>query len=206
MDMTDERAEYLATGSGDPADRERLDAILGILREDTTWSEPPPEVSDRVITAISDLANERRAPRRSRTWAYVAAVVGTAALVALVLGLTDVIGAPDEQIVAMEGTEIEASAGGEAALRSTGSGWWIRLEVSGLTPADPGTYYEGWMWNDEGEGVSIGTFHLRGGEEPVILWSGVDPADYPAIWITREPEDGDPGVSDQVVMRGRIEG
>jgi hypothetical protein len=62
------------------------------------------------------------------------------------------------------------------------------------------------MWNDEGEGVSIGTFHLRGGEEPVILWSGVDPADYPAIWVTREPEDGDPGASDQVVMRGRIEG
>ena len=26
--MTDERAEYLATGSGDPADRERLHEIL----------------------------------------------------------------------------------------------------------------------------------------------------------------------------------
>lgn len=204
--MTDERAEYLATGSRDPADRGRLDEILALMREDTTWAEPQPEVGDRVIAAIAGMADESPAPRRRRVGAYAAAVVGIAAVTALVLGLAGVFDAPDEQLVAMEGTEIETSAVGEAALRPTGSGWWIRLEVAGLPAADPGTYYEGWMWNDEGEGVSIGTFHLRGGEEPVILWSGVDPADYPAIWVTREPEDGDPGASDQVVMRGRIEG
>ncbi|HEY6634555.1 MAG TPA: anti-sigma factor, partial [Acidimicrobiia bacterium] len=144
--------------------------------------------------------------RQRRVRVYVASAVGIAALVALILGLSGALGGPEDQIVALEGTEIETSASGEAALRPTGSGWWIRLEVAGLPAADPGTYYEGWMWNDQGEGVSIGTFHLRGGEEPVILWSGVDPAEYPAIWVTREPEDGDPGASDQVVMRGRIDG
>ena len=31
----------------------------------------------------------------------------------------------------------------------------------------------------------------------------LDPADYPAIWVTLEEEDGDPAASEQVVMRGR---
>jgi hypothetical protein len=51
--------------------------------------------------------------------------------------------------------------------------------------------------------VSIGTFHLRGDPEPIVLWSGVDPASYPAIWVTLEDEDGDPSASESVVMRGR---
>jgi hypothetical protein len=37
----------------------------------------------------------------------------------------------------------------------------------------------------------------------VVLWSGVDPEDYPAIWVTLEDEDGDPTASDRVVMKGR---
>jgi hypothetical protein len=33
----------------------------------------------------------------------------------------------------------------------------------------------------------------------------VDPADYPAIWVTLETEDGDPAASDRIVMWGRPE-
>jgi hypothetical protein len=62
------------------------------------------------------------------------------------------------------------------------------------------------VWSDDGEGVSIGTFHLRGDEMPIVLWSGVPLADYPEIWVTLESEADGPEASDQIVMTGRIPG
>lgn len=204
--MTDERAEYLATGSGsEPPDKERLELIRHILADETTWSEPPPEVADQLIAAIGASASrdvehisaKRRAPLVAAT------VVGVAAVVILIAGLMGVFAAPAEDVIAIQGTELQPGASGEAAIREADAGWWIRLDVEDLPAAGTGTYYEGWVWNDDGEGVSIGTFHLRGGDESVVLWSGVDPDDYPAIWVTLEDEDGDPSASDRIVMRGR---
>ena len=206
--MPDERADYLATGSGaDPEDRERLDRIRDILADETTWSEPPPEVADRLIAAIGAAQSDQaeRLPARRRGPLVAAAVVGVAAIVVLIAGLMGVFSTPVEEVVAIQGTDLQPDASGEAAIRETDAGWWIRLDVDDLPAANEGTYYEGWVWNDDGEGVSIGTFHLRGGDGPIVLWSGVDPADYPAIWVTLEDEDGDPSASDHVVMRGRPE-
>lgn len=207
--MSDERAEYLASAKGpEPADRDRLDLIREILGLDATWAEPPPEVSDRLLAAMgAGSALEVASSSPSRRWVRAfAAALGSAAIVILVAGLLGVFSSPDEQVVAIAGTDLEPDASGQAAIRETESGWWIRLDVDQLPAADRGTYYEGWVWNDDGEGVSIGTFHLRGGSESVVLWSGVDPADYPAIWVTLENEDGDPSASDHVVMRGRPAG
>lgn len=205
--MSDERAEYLASAAGPgPSDRERLDQIREILGRDATWSEPPPEVADRLLAAIGarKSPNGRAKPEPARRWVWpAAALVATAAAVIAVMGLLGVFSAPDEQVVAISGTELEPEATGQVAIRETESGWWIRLDVDDLPAAEAGTYYEGWVWNDDGEGVSIGTFHFRGGERSVVLWSGVDPEDYPAIWVTLEDEDGDPAASDRVVMRGR---
>lgn len=206
--MSEERAQYLATRSGpEPDDKERLDLIRNILGDETTWSEPPPEVADRLIAAIgaekrsSNVEPMRHKSRRRPLVA--AAAVGVAAVIILVAGLLGVFSTPDQQTVAIQGTDLQPGAMGEAAIRETDAGWWIRLQLADLPAADEGTYYEGWVWNDDGEGVSIGTFHLRGGEESVELWSGVDPADYPAIWVTLEDEDGDPAASDRIVMWGR---
>ena len=188
-----------------PPDAERLDLIRDVLGRHATWAEPPPEVADRLLAAI-EAERPPMEPERasSRRWlGMTAAVVGVAAVTIVVAGLTGAFSSPDEQIVVIAGTELEPTASGEAAIREAESGWWIRLEVEDLPPAEVGTYYEGWVWNDQGDGVSIGTFHLRGDAEPVVLWSGVDPADYPAIWVTLEEEDGDPAASEQVVMRGR---
>jgi len=133
-------------------------------------------------------------------------MAAAAAVVIAVIGLFAALDGETEEIVmAVEGTELEAEASGRATLVPTGDGWSIRLEVNDLPAAEPGSYYEGWMWNDEGQGVSIGTFHLRGGGETVILWSGVSPDDYPSIWVTHEDEDGDPSASDRVVLRGRLQ-
>jgi hypothetical protein len=163
-------------------------------------------VVDGLLAAVgaanTDLDSPPVAPPR---WPLVAAVLGSAAaVVALMLATVSVLDSVDETVVAMTGTDLEAAAVGRADLRPTGCGWWIRLDVNGLPPAPEGSFYEGWVWSDDGEGVSIGTFHLRGGDSPVVLWSGVEMADYPSIWITMENEGDGPEASGLVVMTGRM--
>lgn len=206
--MTDEIAEYLASGSVErPEGADRLDRVRRLLGDEATWSEAPHEVEERVLDSIITESRAMARPTNftsGRRSMMTVAVIGAAAVVALALGLLGVFERPDETVVAMQGTDLEATATGVATLRPNDSGWWIRLDVDGLPAAAAGTYYEGWVWSDDGEGVSVGTFHLRGGGSPVTLWSGVDPADYPSLWVTLEDEDGDPSASDRVVMRGRI--
>src|SRR5438034_38664 len=67
----------------------------------------------------------------------------------------------------------------------------------------PGYYYQAGMTGPRGL-VTIGTFHLRGGPGTVELWSAVNLADYPTITVTREPEDGDPASSGQVVLTSHL--
>jgi hypothetical protein len=202
--MNDERARYLESGSGaEPPDRERLDGLRDILSGDPVWSDPPPEVVGQVTTEIA--AGARPNVRRRPAWLGVAVVL-SALLVAVLAAAVGLFSEDRTSTVAMSGTELQTTARGEALIRTTGAGWWIRLELDGLPPAPEGSYYEGWMWNEGGHGVSLGTFHFHSDDEPVILWSGVDPAVYPSIWITLEAEDGDPAASQRVVMRGRIEG
>lgn len=205
----DSRVEYLASGSGSPPrDHERLDLIREVLGEAATWAEPPQQVADGILAAVAHdhtglVGDAPLVPQRR--WPVVAAVVGSAAaVVALVFSTISVLDTESETVLAMTGTEIESGASGQATVRPTDAGWWIRLDVRGLPPAPQGTYYEGWVWSDEGDGVSIGTFHLRGGEDPVILWSGVEMADYPSIWVTLENEDEGPETSDLVVLTGRM--
>lgn len=205
--MSDERAQYLASASGPPPeDQESLDLIRDILGLEATWSEPPPDVADRLLAAIGSDRGVAAVEtvRTTRPWGWAAAaVLGAAALVLALAGLLGVLAPADEQVVTIAGTDLQPEATGQAAIREAEAGWWIRLDIDDLPAADTGTYYEGWVWNDEGEGVSIGTFHMRGETEEVVLWSGVDPADYPAIWVTLEDEDGDPSASDRIVMWGK---
>ncbi|MEX1135231.1 MAG: anti-sigma factor, partial [Acidimicrobiia bacterium] len=128
-----------------------------------------------------------------------------AAIVLLVIGVVSVFDEPiAETVVAMTGTDLAPAAAGVASLRPTPSGWYIRLDVSGLPAAPEGTYYQGWVWSDD-EGVSIGTFHLRDGDDAVVLWSGVDVAEYPAISVTLEDEGAGPEASERIMMKGRFE-
>lgn len=209
MASDETRAQYLASGSGDaPRDCERLDLIRGVLASEATWVEPPPSVVDALLAAVghqSPGSTDGAVGAAPARWPLVVAAVGAlAAAMALVFATISVIDAQQQTVVAMEGTELELGAGGQAAVRPTGSGWWIRLDLKGLPPAPEGSFYEGWVWSDEGDGVSIGTFHLRGGDAPVVLWSGVEMADYPSIWVTLEKEDEGAEASDLVIMTGRM--
>lgn len=209
MGSDDIRADYLATGTGEsPADRERLDLIRGVLAQSAAWEEPPEGVVDGLLATIAReghaLPVELTAPPRRRPW--LLAGVAVAAVAVLVVGISSMFDEPiDETVVAMSGTDLAPIAAGTASLRPTPSGWYIRLDVSGLPPAPEGSYYEGWVWNEEEGGVSIGTFHYRSGADSVVLWSGVDVAEYPGISVTLEAEGEGPEASDQIVMNGRVE-
>ena len=67
-----------------------------------------------------------------------------------------------------------------------GAGYAIRLDMAGLPPAAEGEFYEGWLRADDGEMVSVGTFHMRSGDSDVVLWSGVRIAEYHTLIVTEE--------------------
>jgi hypothetical protein len=58
--------------------------------------------------------------------------------------------------------------------------------------------------SDDGDLVSIGTFHLRGGAAMVTLWSGVPLEDYPTLTVTLQREGAGTDSSGEVVLRGSL--
>ncbi len=131
--------------------------------------------------------------------AAAAAVVGTVAVVTLT-GDDE----PESTLVALTGTEVEPAASGSAEITSTPSGFEIVLDISGLPPAPANAYYQGWLRNDSGA-VTIGTFHGRQGTDDIVLWSGVDTADFPTLTVTLQQIGGGAESSGVVVLRGEID-
>lgn len=192
-----------------------LAAIRAEPRQPTPDVAPPPEPEPRAVPAppagpevpptgappVVPLEGRRRA-RRWRVLAAAAAfVVVVGAVGAVVVSLRGDDGAARE--VALAGTELAPGATAEAMVEEVGSGVAIELDVSGLEPAPPGTYYQAWLRNDD-RAVTIGTFHLRGGDEVVELWAGIDLDEYPMLTVTIEPEDADQASSGQVVLAGEV--
>lgn len=204
MTERDKRAEYLESGSGEVEGSVNLDRVRRTLRDPVTWGRPPQSVGDGVLAEIQAEAGALRpaGPRPGWPRLFGAAAALLIVLTASILALSSLGGG---QTVTLSGTELEPAASGIAVLDATGSGWSIRLDISELPPAEDGYYYEGWVWNDRGEGVSIGTFHLRSGSQTIDLWAGVDVAEYPSIWISRQSEGGGAEVSDEIVMRGKLD-
>lgn len=198
MSTDDRHAAYLSDPEGHPSGQSKsLDDLRVTLAGKDTWANPPHDVEVSVVAGIRSGSVDGETGR-TMAWRWLAV-----AATALILGVSLVVLWPTSTEVVMAGTGIQPEATGVALLDPTGAGWAIRLDVR-LPPAEPGFYYEGWVWNDDGEGVSIGTFHLRDAK-PVTLWSGVDLNEYPSIWVSLQKEGDGPTLSDQVVMRGRFE-
>lgn len=169
--------------------------VRAVLADAGTWAEPPSGLF-RGVTA------KARRPKERMHSVWIAAALALV-LVGLVL-VMEPAGTSDEGlIIAMNGTPLAPRAVGTAQLREAASGWYIRLEIEGLPPAPEDEYYQGWLWGD-GQGVSIGTFHMRNGPEPVGLWSGVSPEGFPVVKVTLQNVGGEPSPSDRVVMEGLV--
>ena len=171
---------------------DRSERARELLASDAVWAESP-DVLDDVLAEIEP-------PRRQiPSWQWIAAA---AAVVAVVGVGSVVIDRPDPPDFTLAGTELAPAAEADVRVVETPAGVVLRLEIAGLDPAAPGSYYQGWVLSDDAA-VSVGTFHMRGGDGSVAFWSGVDPADYPELIITRQDEMAGPARSDQVVMTGR---
>ena len=105
--------------------------------------------------------------------------------------------------IALAGTDLAPGASADARLIDTDAGVVVLLDVRDLPPAPEGFYYQGWVRNAD-EGVTIGTFHMRGGDNEIELWSGVPLEDYPVITVTLQREGDGPASSGDVVLRGEI--
>jgi hypothetical protein len=106
--------------------------------------------------------------------------------------------------VALAGTENMPDASATVDLRNEPSGISVTLNVSGLPPAPDGTFYEAWLVSEELGKVSAGTFHIRQPQEDIQLWLGVDPANYDAFTVTRQPTQGGTLADGVVMLRGEI--
>lgn len=179
-----------------------------VLRQGAVWADVPDDLEQRVLAAAlqpsgppgQPPAQPRRLLRLSRRRVVLAAAAALAVLAGI--GLLVVQG-DDYGHLELAGTPLAARAHADVELADTPSGAEIRLDVSGLPPAAPGTYYEGWLTGDRGW-ISIGTFHLHRGTKNVVLWSGVELADYPVIAVTVQNEGGGAKSSGRVVLRGEI--
>lgn len=199
-----------------------LDAVAPTLRDEAVWVEPPAGLADSIVAAVAaERAVAPRPPvvampstqprtsvrrRRSRaTWWIGAAAAAAVAALAVGVVVTRGDGETEEQF-SIAGTELDSDAAATAELTDLPNGVAIKLDISDLDPAPEGFYYQGWVRSEAGETVTIGTFHMRGGDGTVTLWSGVDVADYPTLTVTLQEEDAGPESSGQVVLRGSIVG
>jgi Anti-sigma-K factor rskA len=219
----DEFADFLDRGRG-TADRggASTDGPAGRLRDlladESVWAEPAPGGVDDLLAAIgaesagrptagAGLAPppaRRGAPRRRALIALsaAAAVVVVAGAIGIVARLGDDGGGREFDVA---GTELAPEASAVATVDEVGSGVAIELDVSDLPPAEPGTYYQGWVKGDEGL-VTVGTFHMRGGDDTIELWSGVPLDRYPTLTVTLQDEGGGQESSGRVVLTGEIGG
>ena len=204
---SDDQLSYLETGeprSTDAPDRVRL--LRDVLRDANTWSQPPSGLYEEISRGFAGppAGGEDAKQRRIQPSLGIAAAL-LLALIGLLLASSE--SAPEEAGGggAGSGTGLAPEAAGTLLLRETPSGWYLRLDVSGLPPAPVGSYYEGWLSRDA-NAVSVGTFHMRNGAEPVALWSGVIPGEYPFFMVALQDEGGGPAASELVMLGAAVDG
>lgn len=160
------------------------------LRDPMLWEDPPDDLGERVVVA---LRSEPRRPRGFGLWLWAGAA---AAVLILTASLLAFLHRPDwtiELVAGADGPNASAVVSGW----NTGAGTRMVLDTSGLPGPGRDAYYEVWMTARDGDHISAGTFSDPG---QVTVTAGVRRSDYPRIWVTREPDDGDPAPSRAVVL------
>jgi hypothetical protein len=223
--------EELSDRVDDPDDERAVAAFLDtlgpVLRDPAVWVEPPPGLGESIVAAIAAERGAEAAPaplltavpaaapagpagsptrrRRSSRAMWWVAAAAAAALVALIVGvvLTQDEGT-EEGGLRLAGTELAPGAEATADVSELDAGVAITLDIHDLPPAPDGFYYQGWVRSPETEPVSVGTFHMRGGDGTVTLWSGVDLATHPVLTITLQREGGGAESSGKAVLRGSL--
>jgi hypothetical protein len=177
-------------------------AVTRLLDDPAVWAEVSPGLRDRTLAAAAG-----RSARRARPGRALLAVAAAVTVLGLMVagGLHWARGTDDGGVtVALAGTDGAPGATATAELRDEPAGVSVVLEVHGLPPAPPGSFYEVWLVDAAGTTgkVSAGTFHRRGDQDRITLWLGVDLDRYDAITVTRQPTAGGTTADGVVVLRG----
>lgn len=222
--MTDDERTDDAAGNAEPSALDRM------LADPAVWEEVDPALEDRIVAAIAAEVDavvddapvapadgDRESSTRSTSTSNVTSIstarrwggpvaAGIAAALVLLIGFVVVTGdrTSFDHEVAMSGTDLAPGASADLAIEATPNGTRLVLDVTGLPPAPDGQVYEAWMRQDADVGVSAGTFHMRGGDGDLELWSGVLIEDYPLVTVTLQDE-ADTTSSGRVVLRALIE-
>ena len=181
---------------------------VGSLASEVPLSVEPPDGLERRALEHAGVTG----PRRSRTATVLVPALGVATVVLGVLGINwrsqadrmrEDLGPVGQtmQLVRLQGDSVPPED--VELVRYGGAGY--RVEMDGaIAPAPDGFYYELWMVGASGR-VSCGTF-VSGDADTVHHFPvGVDPADYPYLQITLEPEDGDESMNGTVLWEGRLD-
>jgi hypothetical protein len=102
-------------------------------------------------------------------------------------------------------TALAPEAGGEVRVEEISENFQVELEVWGMPKLKEDEYYEMWYYAEDGGRISCGTFRVEPeGRTTVNLTAPASARVYPEIEITREPDDGDPSVSGEEVLEGKL--
>lgn len=166
-----------------------------------TAASPPPELKDWVLARARNEKHHTPAGWR-KPWLLAAAALLMVALLSFGI-LRTVTDTPDG--LALTATSAAPEAGGELRGEQIGDNLKVELEAWGLPDPKDGGYYEMWYAKAGGERISCGTFSARpDGSASVSMSAPVSAVAYPEIEITQEPDDGDPGPSGKVVLKGSL--
>ena len=80
----------------------------------------------------------------------------------------------------------------------------MRISVRDLEPTPDG-YYQLWISRDPNHRIAIGAFQASA-DGTIEANAALPPLDeaWKAVWLTREPADGDPGWTQDWVVKGKF--
>ena len=181
------------------SDLDELRSADGLLRAASAG--PPPELKDWVLARAR---NERRRATGSRWRVWVPVAAALLVVAPLSFGVLRAITDPSDAL-ALTATGAAPQAGGELRGEQIGDNLKVELDAWGLPRPEDGGYYEMWYAKADGGRVSCGTFTVQqDGSATVSMSAPVSSVAYPEVEVTREPNDGDPGSSGKVVLRGAL--
>lgn len=210
MNCQQHQAEYIADASNAAFDRHLatcstcrravpfLDATRVCLADPVLWEPPPTDGVDRLLASISG-ATAANVPTHRRRW-FVPIYAASAVVLLVVAATTIAILRPTDD------ADWEVSLAAEAAFPDavasiegwdTDTGTRMRITIDGIDDVADEGFYELWMTSPDGQHISAGTFRSAG---TIDTWSGVRRADFPRLWITFEPFDGNPSPSGRTVL------
>ena len=201
-----------------------LAGLADLLGQAAPPLDVPPDLAARTFAAVDAAAAttapvDRKAARPARqprmlplrrVLAVAAAVVVVGSGVVVVREVRQPTAAEAEVVV------LEAPAGHSgravAHVRTTATGGVIDMEVEGLAPPPPGSFFECWLVSAQGDTVdhpnrvSVGTFTVDARGNATVHWDfKADTTMFPRMGVTIEPADGNPAqTTDKVLAATRL--